>query len=492
MKYSLKKSINKQLSFVFILVMSAILLICWMVNTIFLPTYYTGKKKHALMESYFFILAGVEKDEMLTEQYAIELQRLCERHNLHAIILDSETKVVISTSSESKNMINQLFLYMLNIEYVQSEILFETEDYHVMMIRDDSTNTEYMQMHGILPNANLFLIRTPIEGLQDSVMVANDFLSYIGICAVIMGAIVIYILSHRITKPILELVELSKGMTNLEFEKKYQGASENEIGLLGANMNQLSSKLQTTIQELKVANNELQHDLKVKNEMEMLRKEFISNISHEFKTPIALIHGYAEGLVDDEDMDAENRKYYCDVILDETMKMNQMVQKLLTLNHLESGVDQVQFERFDIVELLTNYIQTLELLLSQKEIMLTSNFSQPIYVWGDEFQIEEVIRNYMSNAMNHIQSPNRINVRIEERDDKVRVCIFNTGMPIPDESLIQIWSKFYKVDKARTREYGGSGVGLSIVKAIMEGMNQQYGVKNYEDGVEFWFELDRK
>ncbi|MFI3201696.1 MAG: ATP-binding protein [Eubacteriales bacterium] len=492
MKYSLKRSINKQLSLVFIVVMSGILGVCWVVNTIFLPKYYENSKKLALLEAYVYILEGSENGEMLNEEYTLELQRKCEKYNLHTIILDSEAQIVLSTTFEAHNMMNQLFRYVLNIDHIQSEMILETQDYQLQIIQDELTNTEYMQMHGILPNSNLFMIRTPIEGVEDSVRISNAFLSYIGIVAVIMGAIVIYLLSHRITKPILELVELSKGMSNLEFEKKYQGDSENEIGLLGENMNQLSSKLQTTIQELKVANNELQHDLKVKNEMEMLRKEFISNLSHEFKTPIALIHGYAEGLVDDEEMDIDNRKFYCEVILDETMKMNQMVQKLLTLNQLESGVDQVQFERFDMTELLGNYVQNLELLLSQKEITLTTNCSKPIYVWADEFQIEEVIRNYVSNAMNHVKVPNRITIRVEEREEKVRVCIFNTGEPIPEESLSQIWSKFYKVDKARTREYGGSGVGLSIVKAIMEGMNQLYGVTNYEDGVEFWFELDRK
>ena len=115
-----------------------------------------------------------------------------------------------------------------------------------------------------------------------------------------------------------------------------------------------------------------------------------------------------------------------------------------------------------------------------------------MYVWGDEFKVEQVVRNYFTNALNHVEGDKVIEIKIKKQDDKVRISVFNTGKPIPDEDLNQIWDKFYKVDKARTREYGGNGIGLSIVKAIMNSLQQEYGVQNYENGVEFWFELDSK
>ena len=112
-------------------------------------------------------------------------------------------------------------------------------------------------------------------------------------------------------------------------------------------------------------------------------------------------------------------------------------------------------------------------------------------MWADEFKTEEVFSNYFSNAINHVLGEKVIDVRLIRMENKVRVSVFNTGEPIPEDSLGHLWEKFYKVDKARTREYGGSGVGLSIVKAIMESMNQEYGVTNYDNGVAFWFELGR-
>ncbi len=227
-----------------------------------------------------------------------------------------------------------------------------------------------------------------------------------------------------------------------------------------------------------------------------MRKEFLSNVSHELKTPIALIQGYAEGLKEGINDDAESREFYCEVIMDEAGKMNTMVKKLLDLNQLEFGNDVVVMERFDIVALIGNFLTSAEILIEQNGIMLKHEQYEPIYVWADEFKTEEVVRNFFSNAMNHANGDKIIEIkyRMTEMDgtNKVRVSVFNTGEPIPEESLPHIWEKFYKVDKARTREYGGSGVGLSIVKAIMESMNEQYGVINYTNGVEFWFELETK
>ena len=241
---------------------------------------------------------------------------------------------------------------------------------------------------------------------------------------------------------------------------------------------------------MKTANNELLKDIEKKDKIDEMRKEFLSNVSHELKTPIALIQGYAEGLKEGINSDEESREFYCDVIMDEANKMNIMVKKLLTLNQLEFGNDVVNMERFDIVALIKNYIASSDILLKQKEISVRMEDYESVYAWGDEFKVEEVFMNYFSNAINYAMGDKIIDVKIQRIEQKIRVSVFNTGNPIPQESIEHLWEKFYKVDQARTREYGGSGIGLSIVKAIMESMNQEYGVTNYENGVEFWFVLD--
>lgn len=223
-----------------------------------------------------------------------------------------------------------------------------------------------------------------------------------------------------------------------------------------------------------------------------MRTEFLGNVSHELKTPIALIQGYAEGLKEGISDDPESREFYCDVIMDEANKMNQMVRNLLTLNQLEFGNEEVTFERFDIVQLVKGVLQSCEILIQQKGVKVNCVMEDSISVWADEFKTEQVIRNYISNALNHVSGENVIEIKIVEKEQTVRVSVFNTGKPIPEEDITHIWEKFYKVDKAHTREYGGNGIGLSIVKAIMESFHKEYGVKNYENGVEFFMELDRR
>ena len=301
---------------------------------------------------------------------------------------------------------------------------------------------------------------------------------------------VLTIAGKKITSPILSLAALSERMSELDFDARYTGDSEDEIGVLGNSMNTLSEKLKETIGELKTANNELQKDIEEKIRIDEARKEFIANVSHELKTPIALIQGYAEGLTEGMAEDPESRDYYCEVIQDEAGKMNKMVKQLLTLTALEFGNDKPVMEQFDLVTLISGVLSSAKILLQQKEAQVIFDASEPVMVWADEFKIEEVVTNYLNNAMNHLDGEKRIEIRIEKNDKEVKVTVFNTGQNIPEEDLGKLWTKFYKVDKARTRAYGGSGIGLSIVKAIMDSHNKACGVQNVKDGVEFWFTLD--
>lgn len=305
-----------------------------------------------------------------------------------------------------------------------------------------------------------------------------------------VSGIVILVMTNRITRPISELTKLSEKMSDLDFDARYQSRAGNEIDVLGDNFNKMSRKLESTISELKSANNKLQKDIEDKIKIDEMRKEFLDNVSHELKTPIALIQGYAEGLNENISDDPESREFYCEVIMDEASKMNKLVKNLLTLNQLESGKDAPVMERFDIVSLIRGVLGSMHIMIEQKEATVIFEETEPVYVWADEFKIEEVVTNYTSNALNHLEGERKVEIKVLQEEDCVKVTVFNTGTPIPEEDIPNLWNKFYKVDKARTREYGGSGIGLSIVKAIIESMNQKYGVCNYDNGVEFWFTLD--
>lgn len=486
MKY--KHSIKRQFAAIFIVLMAGTILLCWFLNTLFLEKYYVQNKETDLKNVYDRIRMAAEKDVLSSDEFYNEFQKICATYNMNIIVMDAETKLVLSSVNDYKRMIKHLLENVMGM-YEPQKVLEETAEYVIQKSFDKETSSNYIEMWGVLDNGNLFLLRTSVESIRDSVEISNRFLAYVGIGGVIISAIFILTVTERITKPILQLAKISERMKNLDFDAKYTGREKNEIGILGEHINQLSDTLEKTISELKTANNELKNDIRQKEQIDDMRKEFLSNVSHELKTPIALIMGYAEGLKMGINDDASDRDFYCDVIMDEAGKMNIMVKKLLTLNQLEFGNDVVTMERFDLHELIENYIQSADILIKQNQVKVEFNCSQPVYVWGDEFKVEEVFMNYFTNAMNYAMGEKKIFVNMKMFSDKVRVSVFNTGNPIPEESLPLIWGKFYKVDKARTREYGGSGVGLSIVKAIMESMNQEYGVINHEDGVEFWFEL---
>lgn len=373
------------------------------------------------------------------------------------------------------------------------EIILKTDKYTLQKIYDTRLGDYYYELWGTLDCGDSIMLRLAIQGIKDNVTIFNKFITYIGIAITLIGIVVAYIFSSYFTKPIMQLSDLAKKMAAMDFDARYEGNDKGEIGILGESMNYMSSRLEQNIAQLKSANLELQRDIDKKVKIDQMRTEFLSNVSHELKTPIALIQGYAEGLKEGITDDPESMDFYCSVIMDEANKMNMMVKKLLTLNQIEFGDEELVMERFDIIELVSSVVNANELRAGQKGIKIIFNQAdEHIDVWSDEYKIEEVITNYISNAINHCDFEKRIEVNVKKNGDNIRVSVFNTGKNIPEEDINNIWGKFYKVDKARTREYGGNGIGLSIVKAIMDSYGKEYGVRNLDNGVEFWFDLDAK
>lgn len=487
----MKKSIKIRLPVTYIGIMCLSLAVMLLVNSLFLEKFYLRKKTESLKKVY-----NTMNDTSDTRYYSSladdeKFKQYCDENNLSMIVVEDVTsRILFAYAKNSERLYSEIQFGVLD-DFVRGkrEILEATDNYIVEKKTDDVKAMDSVNMVGVLDNGNGFLITTPAQSLKDSALISNVFYLYIGLFTIFISSVVIWFISRHITRPLQQLSELSKEMANLNFDAKYTSTSEDEIGVLGNNLNRMSGELEKTISELRTANNELQKDIEKKEQIDEMRKEFLSNVSHELKTPIALIQGYAEGLQECINDDQESREFYCDVIIDEAAKMNNMVKKLLSLNQLEFGNDTVNMERFDLTELVKGVVQSAQLLASQKEAEIRFLQEEPISVWGDEFKIEEVVTNYVSNALNHVDFEKKIEIKAVKRGDVVRLSVFNTGARIPEEDLDKIWIKFYKVDKARTREYGGSGIGLSIVKAIMDSMNQKCGVINYENGVEFWFEL---
>lgn len=486
----MKKSIKHQMIIMFVGLTVGILALIFVINACFLQPFYVHNKQKEFVKIYNEIEKGMMDGGKDLEVIAFDINDQAEKNNISYVISDSMQGKAVSNIKNIDSLQNQLVGHFLEGPKEQGKVLKQSENYTIVQMKDDFSSLEYISMWGMMPNGSVFLMRSPLESIQESVALANRFLTIIGILVMGLGIVGVWFFTQKITDPILELADISNKMADLDFETKYTSGGENEIGLLGANFNRMSEKLASTISELKTANNQLQRDIERKDKMEVMRNEFLGNVSHELKTPIALIQGYAEGLKDEVNEDAESREYYCDVIIDEAQKMNHMVRNLLTLNQMEFGTDEIEFARVNLTELIGRVLQSMDIVAQQKGAKIIFNEQMTVYAWADEYKVEQVVRNYISNAFNHLDGENIIEVRIIPLNEKIRVSIFNTGKPIPEADIPRIWDKFYKVDKAHTREYGGNGIGLSIVKAIMESFRQQYGVKNYENGVEFWCEFD--
>lgn len=480
-----KYSMTRQIAFAMIALVAGTVLLCLILNTLFLGRFYIWNKSKILSNSYYKINAAAQNGTLDSEEFDIEFEKICVNNNLTIMIINSDQTIVRSSVNDTQTMLK----YFMELLISFSET--SPKKFVIQKRQDVRMESDYLVMWGVLSDGKLIIARSPLESIHESSVLTNQFLFMIGSIAVVVGALIASMVTRRITSPILELTELSARMTELDFEAKYSPRKyQNEIDLLGMHMNEMSAKLEKTISELKSANNELLLDNERKTQIDEMRKEFLSNVSHELKTPLALIQGYSEGLQECINDDAESREFYCEVIMDEADKMNQMVKKLLTLNHLEFGDEAVSMERFDLTELIEGVVNASSILIQQNGITVCFDSSQPMYVWADEFKIEEVITNFLSNAIHYAMYEKRIEISYTIKTDCVRVSVFNTGNPIPEEDLDKVWIKFYKVDKARTREYGGSGIGLSIVKAIMDSLNRQCGVYNRDGGVEFWMELD--
>lgn len=482
----MKRSIKRRIAFTFIILMVVTLVAVSLVQWLFLGRYYFDRKQETLAESWDMI--NGEGDTVISNDF----RRFCATNSLTYAVVTPSLNYVASNSADSAGLAGRLLGNLLGKEEANTQVLRQTESYQVIKIYDRFISMDYLELWGTLDNGNYYIVRCPITSIEDSVTQSNQFYIYIGCVMVLASAVVIWLLTRRIVKPIQELTGISKRMAALDFEARYTSGGEDEIGELGHNFNQMSDKLERAISELKSANARLQKDIEEKTQIDEMRQEFLSDVSHELKTPIALIQGYAEGLKENISDDAESRDFYCDVIIDESAKMNALVKKLLNLNQLEFGNDQLSMERFDLAELIRGVIQSSHILIEQKEAKILFQQQEPVYVWGDEFKIEEVVTNYLTNALNHLEGERVIEITCREKDGRVVTTVFNTGKPISEEDMDKIWVKFYKVDKARTREYGGSGIGLSIVRAIMDAHGQECHVKSYTNGVAFSFTLESK
>ncbi len=486
------KSVRFKLFFTMCVVILIIVLSLILINSIVLENFYIYSKTVTIKQVYQKV-NNYYASENKSINLEAELKKIANKNNFD-ILIKTDTNLIIFTSDREFLSSSYIFKDISEIIREENNIVNEVKRINIKIASDESNNVNYMFLTGILDNGYILYIRMPISPIEESVKISNTVLLIIGGITVIVAGVIASFISKKFTNPILQLNEIANKMAKLDFSKKYRITdTEDEINELGQSINTMSDKLETTIKQLQDSNIELEKDIEEKSKIDEMRKQFISDVSHELKTPIALIQGYAEGLMENVNSDEESRKFYAEVILDETNKMDKLVKQLLELMKLEYGKREFSNEKFDINELINEVLRKCSVMIQENNIEVCFESKEAIYVCADEFYIDQVITNYITNAIKNAEKvgeEKKIEINIEQMYNKIRVKVFNTGKNIPEEDLQRIWGRFYKVDSSRNRQDGGSGIGLALVKAIMNNYQNEYGVSNKEKGVEFYFDVN--
>ena len=489
------KSVRFKLFLIMCIVIIFIVCCLIIINSIVLGSFYAYSKVVTVRNVYNKIndyYANVNSNMNLEE----ELRNIAFKNNFDIAIQTDNNIILYSTDKDFITAIDTVMNMNQMEESNEPNVIYRDSNMVIRKIAGSNSSMSYMLLSGELVNSYKLYIRIPIAPIEESVRISNSVLVFIGCITIIVSGIIASVISKKFTDPILELNGITNKMAKLDFSQKYRiKDTDDEINELGKNINTMSNKLETVINQLRDNNIELEKDIEEKPKIDEMRKQFISDVSHELKTPIALIQGYAEGLVENVTTDDESRKFYAEVILDESNKMDKLVKQLLELMKLEYGKREFNNEKFDLRELVNEVIRKCDVMIKEKGIKVNLNVKEPIYVFVDEFYIDQVVTNYFTNAIKHAEEVNgrkEINIYIEKIKDKkkIRLYVYNTGENIKEEDLERIWKRFYKVDSSRNREDGGTGIGLALVKAIMNNYQNEYGVHNKEDGVEFYFDLD--
>ena len=487
------KSVRFKLFFIMCVVILIIVLFLILINSIVLENFYIYSKTATIKQVYQKV-NNYYASENPNINLETELKKIAYKNNFD-ILIKTDTNLIIFTSD--KEFLSLTYILKDINEITRENINTQNDkknNLNIKITTDETNNINYMFLTGILDNGYVLYIRMPISPIKESVKISNTLLLMIGGVTLAVAGVVASFISKKFTNPILQLNDIANKMAKLDFSQKYRVTdTEDEINELGRSINTMSDKLETTIKQLQKSNIELEKDIEEKSKIDDMRKQFISDVSHELKTPIALIQGYAEGLIENVSTDEESRRFYAEVILDETNKMDRLVKQLLELMKLEYGKKEFNNEKFDINELINEVIRKCEVMLQKNNIQVEFESKKPIYVWADEFYIEQVVTNYFTNAIKHteeIGNNKKIKITVKQLNDKMRITVFNTGKTIPEEDLTRIWGRFYKVDSSRNRQDGGTGIGLALVKAIMNNYQNEYGVNNKKDGVEFYFDVD--
>ncbi|HDR7633382.1 MULTISPECIES: sensor histidine kinase [Bacillus] len=421
-----------------------------------------------------------EKKPAVQEQAAQELD---------AFIVGRVTKVQFPDVKGPVNPIYKNSLFLDSIKEFQTDLLLKENNhiqYSTQIMDYEKNDIKYKLL--IKPkkekdgSVTYIYAMASLQPVDEAVQMVQDYYIYIVAFVVILIFLASFYYSKQIAKPLLKINDTTKKIAHLDFTEKIPITSKDEIGDLSQNINTLSNKLHSHI-------GQLEQDIEKERKLENTRKEFIAGVSHELKTPLSIMKSCISILKDGV---AEHKKdYYFQAMEKEVDKMDILILDMLELAKFESGTYNMKMDSFYIDGVIEEICEQLSAEIEKKELSVHKHIC-PAEVIGNQNRIEQVIVNFITNAIRYTPEKEDIIISTIDGKNHIKVCIENKGAHIEEEQLDKIWDRFYRVDAARKRSQGGTGLGLAISKNILELHNAEYGVKNTEDGVLFYFYLPKK
>ena len=420
------------------------------------------------------------KEKMeLTQKYNTKFQI----KRLNGIIQD----VRIPDRNDVSSIIYSNNLFMDRINEFQSSLLFDeqtkyetfkTLDYEqngikyklfIDPIKDENGETTY-----IFSMASL-------QPVDEAVRMVKDYFVYMIAFVLLLTILASIYYSIKIARPLLRINNTTRKIAHLDFSERIEYNSKDEIGDLSQNINLLSKTLHSHITQLP-------QDIEKEKQLENTRKEFISGVSHELKTPLSIMKSCISILKDD--VASHKKDYYFEAMEKEVDKMDLLIVDMLELAKYESGTYKMKMEPFFIEKVINQICIKLSIEIEKKELIVHKDLAS-IEVFANQHRIEQVITNYMTNAIRYSPVHEHIYITTTIEDDLVKVCVENKGAHIPKDQLDRIWDRFYRGDTSRHRSEGSTGLGLAISKNILDLHGAQYGVMNTSNGVLFYFYLNK-
>ncbi len=462
-----------------------VLVLC-LSNVTFLVHFFSLKEKNALKEQ---TLAVSRLDFKNTEAVIEKLGEINSKHSFDVELYNAKGRILYTT--HGRQMMDYFSLKSDNFIMTHEEMTpTKTEQlsggvtFKAAVRKFDQS--EYLLCQKKLAD-NLFVeVRVQKQLISNSAAVANELIIIISVICFVLSILWVLWFAKKFSRPITEMNEITKDMAKLNFDRKLIIDRDDEMGQLANSVNELSNTLSTALNDLNETNAKLRSEIELERQLDIMRKGFVANVSHELKTPISIISGYAEGLKLNVNDNA--REEYCNTIIEESHRMNRLVLSILELSRYESGQIPLNIAKFDISVLCKDYLNRI---FTGLDIETENKVPENTVIKADPLQIEQVLKAYLENAASHTPDGGKVYTECEDFGDRVRISVFNTGSHIDEALMPQIWQSFFRGDASHKRESSRFGLGLSIVSAIMKQHSQKCGVYNTDFGVCFWFEAEK-